>query len=191
MKKNNKKGSILLWAVMLSLIIAITFISISTKINKNIKLSWDLNKFNEEQNSIDLLIKNWDNQNINWNKTIIFDDNEEKVFSLKKWEIKEFSFSWASDFNIDIWIINWWALNYKYFFDWNPTSSSWMINFSEIFTWTLDNTTKTGSLIVENFWWYTSFLIKSENSFDVSDKKYKIVTKIWNNFLNETKWTIK
>lgn len=191
MKKNNKKGSILLWAVMLSLIIAITFISISTKINKNIKLSWDLNKFNEEQNSIDLLIKNWDNQNINSNKTIIFDDNEEKVFSLKKWEIKEFSFSWASDFNIDIWIINWWALNYKYFFDWNPTSSSWMINFSEIFTWTLDNTTKTGSLIVENFWWYTSFLIKSENSFDVSDKKYKIVTKIWNNFLNETKWTIK
>jgi hypothetical protein len=52
--KKNKRASILLWAVMLSLIIAITFISISTKINKNIKLSGEINNFIEEKNKINV-----------------------------------------------------------------------------------------------------------------------------------------
>jgi hypothetical protein len=56
MKKYSKKASILLWAVMLSLIIAITFIAISTKINKNIKLSGEINKFINEKNKINLAI---------------------------------------------------------------------------------------------------------------------------------------
>jgi hypothetical protein len=42
-----------------------------------------------------------------------------------------------------------------------------------------------------NLWWYTKFLIKSGNEFEESEKKYKIVTKIWNIFLNEKKWTLK
>jgi hypothetical protein len=37
MQKTNKKASILIWAIFLSLIISVTFISISTKINKNLK----------------------------------------------------------------------------------------------------------------------------------------------------------
>lgn len=186
MQKNNKKGSILLWAVMLSLIISITFIAISTKINKNIKLSWEINNFIEENNKISLSLKNWINKNISDNKVIIFENNKENVFSLKKWEKKDFSFSWSSDFSIDISIVNWAAVNYNYIFNWN-TTSSWVINYSKSFSWNLDNSTKTGSLIIENLWWYTKFLINSENSFETSEKNYKIVTKIWNSFFNETK----
>lgn len=190
MQKNNKKASILLWAVMLSLIVSITFIAISSKINKNIKLSWGFSEYNEKRNKLNILLKNWKNEDINSNENIVFDDKKENIFWLKKWEKKEFSFSWSSDFGVDIWIIHWWALNYNYIFDWN-TTSSWIINFSKSFTWMLDNTTKTGSLIFENFWWYTKFLINSENSFETSEKKYKIVKKVWSIFLNETKWSIK
>lgn len=151
MKKNSKKGSILLWAVMLSLIIAITFISISTKINKNIKLSWDFAKFNDENKNIEELMEKWENKNISSNKTIIFDNDKEKIFSLKKEETKEFSFSGSDNFSIEIWIIEWWALNYNYTFD-SIITSSWIINFSKTFTWELDNTSKTWSLIFKNFW---------------------------------------
>lgn len=190
MQENNKKASILLWAVMLSLIVAITFISISSKINKNIKSSWQFSQFNNEINNTNLLIQNWISQNIDSRKTIVFENNKERIFSLKKWEIKNLSFSWTNPYDINIWIINWWALNYNYIFDWIVTSSG-IINSSENFSDQIDNTTKTGSLNFENFWWYTSFLIKSENEFEESNKKYKIVTKIGNNFLNETKWTLK
>lgn len=186
MQKNNKKASILLWAVMLSLIIAITFITISSKINKNIKISWDINNFIEENNKIQSYINNWINENISDNRALIFDNNKKNIFSLKKWENKNFSFSWSNNFNINIWIINWGPINYNYIFNWNITSS-WVINYSKSFSWNLDYTTKTGSLIIKNLWWYSKFLINSENNFETSKKNYKIVTKIWNNFFNETK----
>ena len=184
MKKNNKKASILLWAVMLSLIIAITFISISSKINKSIKLSWNMNSFNEEKNKINISLYHWINENLNWNKSIIFENNKERILWLKTNEVKQFNFSGASDFNIDIWIIHWWALKYKYLNN-NTITSSGIINYSTSFTWELNN--NTWSLILNNLWWYTKFLIKSQNSFEENEKKYKIVTKIWNNFFNETK----
>jgi hypothetical protein len=44
MQKNNIKASILIWATFLSLIISVTFISISSKINKNIKNNKDYSK---------------------------------------------------------------------------------------------------------------------------------------------------
>jgi hypothetical protein len=37
MQKNPRKASILIWAIFLSLIISVSFIEISTKINKNLK----------------------------------------------------------------------------------------------------------------------------------------------------------
>jgi len=37
MQKTNIKASILIWATFLSLIITVTFVSISTNINKNLK----------------------------------------------------------------------------------------------------------------------------------------------------------
>ena len=185
MKKNNKKASILLWAVMLSLIIAITFISISSKINKNIKSSGEINNFIDEKNKINLAINSWSIINISDKKILISPDKKERIFSLKKEEKLNLLFSWSSDFNIDIWIISWWALEYNYIKNDNTISSSWIINNSKSFSWELNN--NTWSLQFLNLWWNTKFKINSENEFETWEKKYKIVTKIWNNFFNETK----
>ena len=184
MKKNNKKASILLWAVMLSLIIAITFIAISTKINKNIKSSGEINKFIDNKNKINLAINSWNVINISENKLLINSNNKKRTFSLKKQEKLSLSFSWTSDFNINIWIISWWVLKYNYINN-NIITSSWIINYSKSFTGELNNNTWSLNLI--NLWWNTRFEINSQNSFETSEKNYKIVTKIWNNFFNETK----
>jgi len=93
MKKYSKKASILLWAVMLSLIIAITFIAISTQINKNIKLSGELNTFIKEKNNINLFMNSRGINNISENKILVFDDNKEKFFSLKNKEELSIFFS--------------------------------------------------------------------------------------------------
>jgi hypothetical protein len=42
MQKTNIKASILIWAIFLSLIISVTFISVSTKINKNLRENYSL-----------------------------------------------------------------------------------------------------------------------------------------------------
>ena len=185
MKKYSKNASILLWAVMLSLIIAITFIAISTKINKNIKLSGEINNFIDEKNKINLAINSWSMINISENKLLINSNNKKRVFSLKKDEELNLLFSWSSDFNIDILISNWWALNYKYIKNNNSISASWVVNYSASFTGELNN--NTWSLYLKNLWWNTRFLINSENAFETWEKNYRIITKIWNNFLNETK----
>ena len=186
MKKNNKKASILLWSVMLSLLIAITFITISTKINKNIKSSGEIKNFIYDKNKINLAINSWSIVKISDNKLLINLNNKKRTFSLKKQGRLNLSFSWTSDFNIVISIINWWGLNYKYNNN-NITSSSWIINNSNSFTGTLDSTNNTWSLNIRNLWWNTRFEINSENEFETWEKNYKIVTKIWNNFFNETK----
>jgi hypothetical protein len=41
MQKTKSNASILIWAIFLSLIISITFISISTKINKSLKNNYN------------------------------------------------------------------------------------------------------------------------------------------------------
>jgi len=171
---------------MLSLIIAVTFIAISSKINKNIKLSWNINQFIEEKNKIDIAINSGNIINISKNRLLINSNKNQRIFSLKKQEELLLSFSWTNDFNIQIWIWKWGALQYKYILDWN-TSSSWIINHSNSFTWKLDNTNNLWNLFFINLWGNTNFIIKSENEFETWEKNYKIVTKIWNNFFNETK----
>ncbi|MDQ7009495.1 MAG: hypothetical protein Q9M94_04365 [Candidatus Gracilibacteria bacterium] len=186
MKNNTKKASILLWAVMLSLIISITFIAISAKINKNIKLSGEINTFIEEKNNINLSIEDGVNKNISENKALIFDNNKKQVFSLKKQEKINLSFSGDENFSIIIGIIKGSEIKFNYLNN-NILTNSGIIKYSKTFTGELDSTNNTGSLVIENLGGYSSFLIKSENSFETSQKNYKIVTKIGNNFFNETK----
>lgn len=52
MQKINKKASILIWAIFLSLIISLSFLSISTKITKNLKENSTNNKEIIGQNQI-------------------------------------------------------------------------------------------------------------------------------------------
>jgi hypothetical protein len=60
-QKNNEKASILIWSIFLSLIISISFLSISTKITKNLKNNSKLDSDLEKQNKINNLIKSSEN----------------------------------------------------------------------------------------------------------------------------------
>ncbi|MDP2396646.1 MAG: hypothetical protein Q8S84_04375 [bacterium] len=67
MQKNSTKASILIWAIFISLIISVSFIQISTKINKNLKnnekIINSLNSYNEIDNNINEAIINNSYQN--------------------------------------------------------------------------------------------------------------------------------
>ncbi len=191
MQNLNKNASILIWAVMLSLIVAISFISISAKINKNIKLSWEITEYNREKEKLSSAINNAQNTQLSHNKVIVFESNLQKIISLKKWEKRILSFSGSSDFNIDVWIIDWswWWVYYNYIFN-NNSTASWVINYSQSFSWKLDSTNSIWALILENLWWYSQILIKSENEFVSTQKKYKIVQTIWNNNFIQSRGSI-
>jgi hypothetical protein len=56
MQKTSKKASILIWATFLSLIITVTFVSISTSINKNLKNNSSLTEQFKNENEIKNLL---------------------------------------------------------------------------------------------------------------------------------------
>lgn len=162
--------------------------SISTKINKNIKSSWKINNQNSQNNIITNALHNRNSTQISDKKVIIFEDSHTAVISLKKWESTNVSFSWTQDFHIDLWIIEWWWVLYNY--TWASTQS-WVLNYSHSFSWTLNGTNNTWSLLLENIGWYSEVLIKSENSFVTPEKRYKIVQTIWNNNFIKSRGEIK
>ncbi len=165
---------------MLSLIVTISFISISTKINKSIKSSWRFYEENSQNNNLRSTIFYENSTQISDKKVIVFEDSNTRIISLKHWEKRALSFSGIENFNIDLWIIEWWWILYKYSNTWTNTYSG-VLDYSHSFSWTLSWTSNTGSLILENIGWYSEILIKSENSFVTPEKRYKIIQTIWNN----------
>jgi len=184
--KYNKKASILLWAIMLSLIISISFITISVQINKNIKLSWNISKFLGEQNELNLRISEKKSDSFWDNNILVFQDNKKIDFWLKKNEEKDFSFSGSNDFSINIIKINWADIFFSYYKN-NSLTDSWIIDSSETFSWKLDSTNTTWILKIKNLWWYSRVFLETEIPFDINYWKYKIITKIWNNYFNKIK----
>jgi len=188
MQNLNKKASILIWAVMLSLIVSMSFISISSKINKNIKLSWEISKYNNEKTKLSSAIDNTQNTQLSNKKIVVFESNMKKIFALKQSEQIALSFSGSTNFNIDLWIVDWswWWVYYNYINN-NVSTHSWILNYAHSFSWELDSTNNSGTLILENLWWYSQILIKSEIAFVSPEKKYKIVQTIGNNNFIQTR----
>ena len=189
MQKINKKASILIWSIFLSLIISISFLSISTKITKNLKNN-DLNNANIlEENRVQNILKTSENDIEDntteeiWNNTIYIENKILKK-SLKKDEIYSIKFPTTS--NITLKLTSSGVLLYAF---------SWTINDS----WILknnnnkieNNTTWIWNLILTNYSWYVSFELISNNKFDIPEKKYKIIEKIWNKEIIKSMWIIK
>lgn len=181
MQKTSLKASILIWATFLSLIITVTFISISTKINKNLKNNSNLTGQLEINNIIQNIINDW---NIDWNYTnkilknweeIIFDNNN-IIKSLNKWE--EIIIKIIKDNKLTIKIKKWW-----------PIIASWSLITTENIFWTTNWT----NFKINNLWWYSKILISSntKNSFLLEYTNYKIIKQIWNKEIIKSKWSIK
>ena len=182
MQKKSKNASILIWAIFLSLIISVSFLSISTKITKNLKNSSNLNIDLEKENKIqNLLYSSNNNSEILWNIEIQI-ENKKLKYSLKKWEIYKIHFPKNSQINLKL--TNSWIIEYN---TW--TTSSWILysNSPEIST----NINANNNLILKNLAWYSSFKLISNNKFEFSDKKYKIIEKIWNKKIIKSSWILK
>ena len=171
MQKIGKRASILIWAIFLSLIISVSFVSISTKINKNIRSnSKNIKTFNN-QKAIKEKIKEGDftNQRLANNEAIIFSKNNSLTWSLKKSDNIKLKFEQIS--TIDINILSGWPIYFT--LTWS-TNSWWIVSSTSnlsSFSW---------ELILENLWWYTMYNIDSNNDFLSPELNYKIVKKIWN-----------
>lgn len=185
MQKTNNKWSILIWATFLSLIISVTFISISTKINKNLKNYWEfsnqLSQTNEIQNIINssIISSKFENQFLNNEDKIIFSAPNIRLIWMKQNEIIKSEITGNSVINIQI--KNWWPIKYE------NLSNSWII-----ISWKSINA-NIWELNITNLWWYTQFIIQSDTTDNILSETtfYKIVKKIWNKNVIKTKWTIK
>lgn len=190
MQKTNIKASILIWATFLSLIITVTFVSISTSINKNLKNnSWLTEQFKIE-NQLKNIIASWsidsNFRNVyldNWDK-IIFDTPNKYIVSLNKWATHTWQININS--NVSIKVLEWWPIIYK------QNSSSWIVLNLKVDTFPV-TISPSDELIIKNLWWYSKIQITSDTSKNYLSKyrKYTIYKKIWNKEIIKRNWLIK
>lgn len=181
MQKTGQNASILIWAIFLSLIISLWFISISTQINKTLKNNIALQEnisLSTEQNSL-LQDKNSDSQYIsNWNY-LKFEDKNSYFWWLKSDEVKIFSFSGTILNSIDIEVIQWGPIKFKYDID-TAFNTWWLVSDTHSFSGWLNIADTKSTLYIKNLWGYTLFQIKSDLNFKKPEQKYQIWKKIWN-----------
>lgn len=182
MQKTSNKWSILIWAIFLSLIISVTFISISTKINKNLKNYSSFADQVNEQSEIKNIINSWNLTNKyleSWDK-IIFSSANITSFWLKKWETKT-SIIWVNS-NITIQIKDGWPIKYKNWYN------SWIILNAKLI-----NVDSNNNLELTNLWWYSKIIMQSDSDQNTlnSQEFYKVIKQIWNKEVIKTKWIIK
>ena len=167
------------------MIIAILFLSISTKINKKLKDSSDF--LNESKNYalITQKIKNKDftNEKITSKMEIIFEEENSFSWTLKQKEKIEIVFN--NTWSINIKILSWGPINFKFWVSPSYTNSWIITNLKTI------KNSNSWTLILENIWWYTRFNINSNSSFTPNEKRYKIIEKIWNKKVEKSYWIIK
>lgn len=187
MQKNNKKASILIWSIFLSLIISITFIWISTKINKNLNNNYSKINNIEINNEIENIINSWslNNQTLTNNEKIIFENQNEIIKTIAK--NKEYKFKITTDSSdLEIKILDSTApIKYETKnISWNITNS-WIVLNTKII-----NSTSSWELIISSMWWYSKINLKNNWILD-SQTSYKIIKTIWNKNIIKTRWIIK
>ena len=180
MQKTNKKASILIWAIFLSLIISVTFISISTKINKNLKNNSEIINNIKINNEVINIINSWsiswnfNNQYLtNWDK-LIFEQSPYKI-NLKNNETINLKSKIDNNININI---TWSPIYYSW------TTNTWII----ISNWNIE--TWSWIFILKNLWWYSKIIINNSN-IEKEFTNYKIIKKIGNKEIIKSKWKIK
>lgn len=191
MQKQSKEASILIWAIFLSLVISISFLSISSKINKNLKLNWKLNDNIDTNLKIENKIKskNYTDELIDGNTAIIFWNNNYYEWTIKKYEKFRIKFNWTSNTGITLNKITWWDIYYNYY-NWNQ-SLSWIVSSMTGITLELSPIYNSWILEIETLWWLSNFSLSWATSFLLEEQSYKTIKKVWNKNLIETQRIIK
>ncbi len=192
MQKSNKNASILLWAIFISMILSILFLSISTKITKILKNNDNI----LNQNKINQIINN-KVKSLNFNTTklkdktyLIFESRNPLRRVIKKNSSFTILFnSWAT-INLKINKIYWADLYYKLYQsnDKNNINNlvwSWIIS-DKLETTLLDSSNNWWKIILQNLWWESKIKIYSEKACRPKYINYKIIKIIWNTNIIQT-----
>lgn len=189
MQKTTKNASILIWAIFLSIIISLWFISISTQINKTLRNNQDIQHEILNKNELKNIL-NWSNpisQELSDGSYLSISDTKSYFWSLQNNESKTFTFSWTSLDFIEINIKNDSSIRYTYDVWSSNQEYNILYSGSKSFSWNLNNFDNNSTLIIENLGWYSLFEIKSDWDFTAPEKYYEVWKKIWNkNVLIET-----
>ena len=189
MQKTTKNASILIWAIFLSIIISLWFISISTQINKTLRNNQDIQHEILNKNELKNIL-NWNNiisQELSDGSYLSISDTKSYFWSLKNNESKIFTFSWTTLDFIKINIKNGSPIRYTYNIWSNNQEYDILRSGSKSFSWNLNNFTNNSTLIIENLGWYSLFEIISDLNFTAPERYYEVWKKIWNkNVLLET-----
>ncbi len=189
MQKQDYQASILLLSMFLSIIVAISFVTLSSKIHTQIWLwSWNMSGISE-MSAIQKSLYHQNSSVISDRSVILFEDTTQKILWLQQGESYILAFSGEENFEIQIWVIQWGAVEYSYI-QWSDVSSriSGVVNYSVDIPATLDSSTPNWTLTLTNHWWYSQIIIKSGLNFESSKKRYKILTTIWNHSLIKSQW---
>jgi len=178
--QNNKKASILIWAIFLSLIISISFLSIANKVNNNSKTSKALQENIRNNIKIENNLKSFSWVSFQIQKQKVYIENKTLNKSLKKYEIFNISFPKASTWVLMLTSL--WVLHYEF---WSDSGFLDKTNSKYIFK------NKSWILKLENYSWILWFSLNSNNKFDFQEKKYKITKKIaWKEIIKQV-WSLK
>lgn len=195
MQINNKVNAyILIWAMFLSIIILISFISISWKINKVIN-NYNIEEKTDNLNEI-LKSKEFSNTKIWIEEEIVFEDSKIYKKSLEQNQNTEVRIKSTSNVDFNLKINKWWPIFYSLLlFSWS--TFSWTINWSWIidntwsftwgFTWSYDN----WIIYIKNLGWYSNFELSSSSKLIKEFENYRIIKKIWNKSVVKKEWSIK
>lgn len=182
MQKTTKNASILIWAIFLSIIISLWFISISTQINKTLRNNQDIQHEILNKNELKNIL-NWSNpisQELSDGSYLSISDTKSYFWSLQNNESKTFNFSWTSLDFIEINIKNDSSIRYTYDVWSSNQEYNILYSGSKSFSWNLNNFDNNSTLIIENLGWYSLFEIKSDWDFTAPEKYYEVWKKIWN-----------
>lgn len=195
MQINNKVNAyILIWAMFLSIIILVSFMSISWKINKII------NNYNNEEkidnlNEI-LKSKEFSNTQIWVDEEIVFEDSKIYKKSLEQNQNTEVRVKSTSNVNFNLKINKWWPIFYSLLlFSWSTFSwsitSSWIVDNNLAFSWSFTSNNDNWIIYIKNLGWYTNFELSSSGELIKEFENYSIIKKIWNKSVVEKEWSIK
>ncbi len=179
MQKLNKKASILLWSIFLSLMISTIFISISVKINKSIRENEKIEEKLTNDNIIKNKIKNGAQNTINITdkEKLVIDKKNTKIW-MKKNDKISINIDKSTNLNISrkkgVLLFSTGTNNYKAIEN----------NISlELSTWSVLN--------LKNIWWYGDVFISSEKNINLPFTRYKVIERIWTNNVEKYSWEIK
>lgn len=164
MQKTNKKASILIWSVFLSLIISTTFLSINTKIKKNLGFNYELQNKTNIENYLNKAQKNNDYNDIHINNTTLkFQDLHKTSLTLTQYGTWRINYPNNSNLRINI---TWSPI----FFE-TDTASGVIESNSNI-------SSHSGSILFSNLGWISLVKIHSNNNRLSNTIDYSVSKKI-------------